>query len=121
MYVPELIDLTLSNPEEFDKTQNLTFTWNSDANNSDVYVRLKYSKGLNEMVNPSMTWSNIVMNYTTNDDGSFTINSSDLSGLPVGGLVDVIIARGNYTFAGSTQKHLIFAGSFDSKLATITN
>ena len=89
-YLPEIINFTLyDHGGEIDMTQNLTVTWNADASNDVVNIGLFYIPRGISIEDP------VYKLYTTEDDGSFTIPSTDLDDFPAGYAVNIGIARGH--------------------------
>jgi len=122
IYIPELIDMQVSNGSSHNKLLDLTVTWNKDINNPlEVYLRLDYNLAYNKMLDSNMTAPSVSKVYLVADNGSYTISSSDFADMPVGARIEVAIARGNYSISGTTQKHLVYAVSTDSKMMWLTN
>ena len=99
MYVPSVIELlspTRTGPaiSDLSRSSDITVSWNSDPGNDNVLVVLFYDGAISNDIDPTLPASDEVQHWITDDDGSYTISSSDLSSLPVGGRIRIIVARG---------------------------
>lgn len=124
MYIPDIIEATLPNGLSHDKSTNLTISWNPDNDNpNDVYIMLHYSKEFNQLLDSTMTDSSVIKTYTTEDDGSYTINSSDFNEMPENGEVQLFIGRGNNKIVAFTEDeyHLVYAATLDITIIKLTD
>jgi hypothetical protein len=82
--------------------RNAPLRWNPDPNNRSVYILVLFDP--QSVVN--FRYSNARRKtafHMVRDNGSFTIPASDFDGIPVGGHIEILIARGNTALLGGTS------------------
>ena len=95
IYVPEL--LTITSPQFANNltiSSNFQFSWVVDNTNpfDKVGIRIEYDPTSTE--NTSLGGNHVYNDIVTDDTGNYTVTSNDLSGIPVGGIIKVYLARG---------------------------
>lgn len=101
MYVPEVIYLDgfthscTSILPQLSKSNPVTLTWNSDANNTTVAVVFMYDGAASYANNSSLSSSTYTTTVTTADNGSYSITTSDLAAYSVGSVVEIYVGRSN--------------------------
>ncbi len=104
MYLPAEIRILSPAVKTYSRSQDLTLTWNADANNDIVMIRVRdASEPASPFVNPQYEWSTVVP-----DNGSYTVTSSILSNMPSGALAVVSLTRGESKTIGTTHKFHIY-------------
>lgn len=105
MYVPAEIRIAVPTVSTvaISKSQPLTIEWNADANNEAVLIIVDYMVDESLMRDSNLTTTDYRWKTITDDDGSFTVVPSDLAGLPVGGLFQIVLARGASKKGGTTS------------------
>jgi len=123
LYVPTLISLSApSTPGDMlSKSSGFGMTWNPDPNNDSVVVGLKYEATLSRYVDTSLSDDNYSWYRLVPDNGSYTVPSGALSSVPVGGYIDVIVARGASKVVGTTRKYHIYGMTLSNGLFKVTN
>lgn len=99
LYAPTQI--YMSNPPSLTLSKNGTNTisWNPDPNyGGDVYVSIIYKGTQSHDKDNSLPISDIVFSDKTSDaSGSYTIPNQAMASMPINGIIEVTIGRGNYT------------------------
>lgn len=114
-YVPELI--TITNPgyqNTMEINSGMELNWDADNNNSNgIGIVLKFSPSSlkNELNGGFTTYSSVVNEIYTEDDGSYIFSAQDFAGIPSGANIELFIGRGNYakvpmTGNNSSNKHV---------------
>lgn len=109
LYVPALI--SLSSPltgGTLSKSSGFGMTWNSDPNNDSVVVGFKYEATLSNYADTSLSDDTYSWYRLVPDNGSYTVPSEALSSVPVGGYIEVIVARGASKVVGTTRTYHIY-------------
>ncbi len=93
---------SIYNPQAFNingGTRNTSLSWNADNNNSKVYILITFipERAINEDFS---SYQRVEKYIETDDDGYYQLTESDFSGVPLGGNVDILIARGNTAIIG---------------------
>lgn len=73
----------------------VSLNWNLDINNSQVAIIFYYDGIKSQSINPMLPTTSFSSFVTAPDNGLYVINASDISNLPVGGLVEIYVGRGN--------------------------
>ena len=125
MYLPEEIQFSSPVPTPqatLSKGDDITVTWNPDPMyDGDVVVGFRYDKSLSRFVDPSLPDAEINWFETTEDDGNYVISSGELSALPVGGIMLLVIARGNADVMGtSSHKFYVYGYTVAEGIFRIT-
>lgn len=99
LYAPTQI--YMSNPSSLmlSKSGSNIISWNPDPNYSgDVYVSVIYKGAQSHDKDPSLPTTDIVYSAKTTDaNGSYTIPASAIASMPINGIIEITIGRGNYT------------------------
>jgi hypothetical protein len=79
--------------------RNMPLRWNAAPNNLQVYILILFNP--NSIINKNFATSQRVENfYSVPDNGEHTIPSDKFDGIPVGGRIEIIVARGNVGILG---------------------
>lgn len=103
VYLPPVIEIT--SPEHQNTIDDMNFSegtdieWIADENNDNgvgILIEFNATSIDNSLrgINPELP--NKAIKIHTEDDGTYTISSEDLSGIPEGALVRLHVARGDY-------------------------
>lgn len=97
MYIPEEIEMSSPPDEEIYKTTSSNnIFWNADPNNTNgVFIKIMYDGTYSNSLDSTMPLNDIVFTNAVSDNGSYTIASSVLAAMPIGGTVKILIGRGN--------------------------
>ncbi len=110
-YVPEKI--TLSSPSSLTLTQsgNNVFTWAPDNSYSGkVYIKVTYKATMSRDRDSTLPSEYVVFEDEVDDNiGSYTLGSTVLSTMPVGGIIDVTLGRGNYALVNTGSHNVLIA------------
>jgi hypothetical protein len=92
---PKIVNITAPTPYEIPKDSGIQVQWNSDSYNAaGVMIVVMYKASTSRRESDStLTSADISYTHLTNDDGSYTISSSDLSSFPKGGIIDIYVLR----------------------------
>lgn len=106
MYVPAEIRITApgGTTASISKGSPMVVQWPADANNEKNLILLEYMPDESQMRDSSLTGTPYTWKVITDDDGSYTIDVSTLSPLPVGGLFQLTLARGVSKTTGTPSK-----------------
>lgn len=121
LYVPAEIKMTTpaSAGTNVSRTSGLLIGWNSDSRNDSVAIIWTYDGANSHYHDSTMSFTDAMWYKMVPDNGSYTLTSTDLSGLPAGSYMKIKIARGaanvafvngrayqnyGYSFAGGTFK-----------------
>ena len=90
------------NPQSFNMSggsRNTSLTWNADNSNNKVYILIAFipERAINENF---ANFQSVERYIETDDDGFYQLTESDFSGIPLGGHIDVLVARGNTAVVG---------------------
>ncbi len=90
------------NPQSFNisgGSRNTSLSWNADNNNGKVYILISFvpQRAINESFS---SYQSVERFIETDDDGFYQLTESNFSGVPLGGHVDILIARGNTAIIG---------------------
>lgn len=124
MYVPAVVVMSLPTTpgSTLSKGSGFTIQWNTDANNDTVVVGFRYDMATSNYVDTSLSDSEYGWFRLVPDNGSYTIPSSALDSVPVGGYIDVIVARGASKLSGtSTRKFHIYGTTMANGLFKVTS
>lgn len=125
MYVPQEIVMTAPATYMANAStgSGFTVTWNQDNSNTEpVYIGLVYLGAESHAENGSLSSTDVWKLISTTDDGSYTVSSSDLTGMPVGGILKISIGRGNSkTVTNGGQTYLINAYTIAGGRLRLTN
>jgi hypothetical protein len=117
-YVPkEMILLSPANGN-ISISSSFPLTWNSDGSNSNgVYIYIHYDGTINHAMNSALPSTDVWISKsgTVTDNGSNSFSSGDLGTLPLGGIVQVIVARGSAS--GVTTNNSLFIGMYGYTMA----
>ncbi len=104
-------------------SQGFTIEWNSDPANTDgVLVLVRYLAIPSNRENPSLPDDDISFQAVVADNGTYIVSPSALSGMPAGGIIDVLIARGNSAIVGSAGRYYnIYGYTFSNGEFDLTN
>lgn len=95
-------DNSIYNPFSFNLNggpRNTALSWNADNNNGKVYILILFQP--NRAINENFAaWGSVERYIETDDDGFYQLTSSDFNGVPPGGNVDVLVARGRTAIIG---------------------
>lgn len=107
-YIPKMMTITNMDNSSNSISEGMEITWDDDLNNTfGVGIAIIFDPLSTE--NDTKDFSNYQEVRTaihTEDDGSYTITSSDLSGIPAGSSVEFYIGRGNYKNALMSDDNL---------------
>lgn len=121
MYVPAEIRITAPTALDVSKSQPLTVTWNQDGNNESILLVVDYRVDESLMRDSTLTTAKYRWQTVTDDDGSYTINPADLAAIPVGGLMDITLARGISKKSGTASHPFhIYAYSTANAIYAVT-
>lgn len=122
LYVPSLVSISSPTVGSFvSKSANISLAWNSDANNDSVVVGFEYLSDASQIRDSTLPGTIIQWATFTEDDGSYSIPSSVLNSLPVGGLVRLVVARGNAKTTGTTSKKFyLYTYTYASEVVEVT-
>lgn len=124
LYVPAVIKLTapVGPNGTVSKSGAISVQWNADVNNSDgVAVGLMYDGVTSQFVDSTLPYFEYNWYQFTDDDGSYTIPASVLNSIPVGGYVNIVVARGASKEVGTVSKRFhIYGYSVGSGLFKVT-
>jgi hypothetical protein len=106
LFVPNEISIYSPSGNSFSKTEDLIIEWNEDPGNTNkVYILLGYNGFASNEKDPSLPEEDFELIYESNDDGSYTIPKSSLNVFPGGGIVRLIVVRGNYRIEEASSKY----------------
>ncbi len=116
VYLPKkIVKLVSDFPEVLDLSKSLTLHWVPDEQNSwgKVIVQVYYYPNLSQHSDSSLPKDVKPLNYTTIDNGSFTVSPPDLMRFPLNSFVGISIARGtqNVALLPISQKRVYFFSS----------
>lgn len=123
MYIPAEIRITTpsATTSSISRSAPLVVAWNADANNDVVLINVEYLVDASQLRDSTLPGTDYKWHTTTEDDGSYTISTTDLAGLPVGGVVEITLARGvSKTTGTSSKKFHIYAYSTAAAVYKIT-
>lgn len=113
MYVPAEIRINSPQLLNLYKTSvTNTITWNADPNNSkDVFIRVVYKGAISQHYDPNLPANDVVFETTVADNGTYTLPSNALNNIPIGGIAEVMIGRGNYEEIDNNGNVIYFTAS----------
>jgi len=111
MYIPEEIVLTAPVASTISRTTGVTVGWNADAANDSVVVGFRYDV-ITIVADSTLPYTDYSWYRIVPDNGQYTIPASAFSAIPVGGYVEVVVARGNAKLIGpSTHKFHVYGAT----------
>jgi hypothetical protein len=111
MYIPEEIVLTAPVASTISQTTGVTVGWNADAANDSVVVGFRYDV-ITIVADSTLPYTDYSWYRIVPDNGQYTIPASAFSAIPVGGYVEVVVARGNAKLIGpSTHKFHVYGAT----------
>ena len=124
MYMPAVVHMSVPAAASIlSKTNDLTVQWNADPGNDSVVVGFRYDGPASNFADSTKSVSyEYSRGFIAPDNGSYTIPSSALSGLPTGGYMELYVARGNAKIGGSqSAKYSLYGYALARGLYKITN
>jgi len=113
LYIPEEIEM--SSPSSFNLSKSVsqnTISWNTDQNyTGDVYIRILYKGTQSNLLDSTLSATDIVYSAQVPDNGTYLIPSSVFSAMPIGGIVELTIGRGDYVSINKSGKHFYILAS----------
>ena len=99
IYIPELVNVNISNLNEGKVVPGTIITWNIDtANANGMVLAIEYSPLAQKEQTIAQTYSTRIMRGSTvQDDGSYTITASDLEHYPDNATLSFYIGRASFT------------------------
>jgi hypothetical protein len=95
LYAPQLLILNLDELLEFSKSKDLKINWNKDNVNSKPYVTIMLVA--RQLENGDFIKENIRIQKTVNDNGTVTIDKSELQKFCTNCRLGITLLRGNYS------------------------
>lgn len=113
MYLPAEIELAAIGTNELSQTTGATFHWTADPSyGGEVHVKVTYKSTISRDSDPSLPANDITFfDAVPDSQGSYTLTPADLSGFPVGGILDVVLGRGVATTVNTGNHNVIIAGA----------
>lgn len=102
MYFPKEIALEHNAGYFLSKSAGTNLTWNADADNSlGVAVAVLYDGFQSNQTDPNLSNKDILFYKVVPDNGKYSITSTDLKDIPVGGYCRIYVVRGNAKIVAS--------------------
>lgn len=112
-YIPTLIYMSQPSALVLSKSASNKISWNPDPNyKGDVYVSVIYKGTQSHDLDSVLPTNDIVFSDKTSDNnGFYLIPSNAISQMPVGGIVEITIGRGNYSTVNTGNKNVIISAA----------
>ena len=106
MYLPSILHMAAPGYlSTISRAGGVAVQWNPDANKDSVVVGFMYDISASRFVDSTLPADLQYSWYrTAPDNGAYSIPASALNGLPVGGIIQLIVARGNAKLGGTSAK-----------------
>mgnify|MGYP000860886653 FL=1 len=112
MYIPQKIHAIIPGGVlQISKSQGMTITWNTDSNNDKgVFIGLDYQIIESNNIDGNMPDEPIITYENVDDNGTYDITPAKLSSYPVGSIIELIAARGNYNYISVNSRTYLLLG-----------